>query len=181
MMNKEELTTLPVQGTSHCSCLEHCFLFRILGRSNVQTRSFNKGHCTNLFCRLYFVQSCVGESALDPPLLTCSTVVKEAETRSGAREEPCTVWGLAMRMVLKFKFSRGIWSQVRLALVTRDLSCSVLCRFRRSRVVRVALCPSHGARSRSLPLVTRLRPLSKQQENALADSNCSTPCLTAKC
>ncbi len=27
-MNKEELTTLPMpQGTSHCSCLEHCFLF----------------------------------------------------------------------------------------------------------------------------------------------------------
>ncbi len=27
LMNKEELMTLPVQGTSHCSCLEHCFLF----------------------------------------------------------------------------------------------------------------------------------------------------------
>ncbi len=27
-MNKEELTTLPtLQGTSHCSCLEHCFSF----------------------------------------------------------------------------------------------------------------------------------------------------------
>ncbi len=27
LMNKEELTTLPMlQGTSHCSCLEHCFL-----------------------------------------------------------------------------------------------------------------------------------------------------------
>ncbi len=26
-MNKEELTTLPAQGTSHCSCLEHCLLF----------------------------------------------------------------------------------------------------------------------------------------------------------
>ncbi len=27
-MNKEELMTLPtLQGTSHCSCLEHCFLF----------------------------------------------------------------------------------------------------------------------------------------------------------
>ncbi len=27
-MNKEELMTLPTrQGTSHCSCLEHCFLF----------------------------------------------------------------------------------------------------------------------------------------------------------
>ena len=25
-MNKEELATLPtLQGTSHCSCLEHCF------------------------------------------------------------------------------------------------------------------------------------------------------------
>ena len=29
-MNKEELMTLPMlQGTSHCSCLEHCFLFCI--------------------------------------------------------------------------------------------------------------------------------------------------------
>ncbi len=29
-MNKEELTTLLTpQGTSHCSCLEHCFLFRV--------------------------------------------------------------------------------------------------------------------------------------------------------
>ncbi len=29
-MNKEELTTLPtLQGTSHCSCLEHCFLFAV--------------------------------------------------------------------------------------------------------------------------------------------------------
>ncbi len=27
-MNKEELMTLAMlQGTSHCSCLEHCFLF----------------------------------------------------------------------------------------------------------------------------------------------------------
>ncbi len=27
-MNKEELTTLLTpQGTSHCDCLEHCFLF----------------------------------------------------------------------------------------------------------------------------------------------------------
>ena len=27
-MNKEELMTLlPLQGTSHCSCLEHCFSF----------------------------------------------------------------------------------------------------------------------------------------------------------
>ncbi len=27
-MNKEELTALPtLQGTSHCSCIEHCFLF----------------------------------------------------------------------------------------------------------------------------------------------------------
>ena len=30
-MNKEELTTLPMpQGTWHCSCLEHCFLFPVL-------------------------------------------------------------------------------------------------------------------------------------------------------
>ncbi len=29
MINKEELTTLQTsQRTSHCSCLEHCFLFR---------------------------------------------------------------------------------------------------------------------------------------------------------
>ncbi len=29
-MNKEELTTLlMLQGTLHCSCLEHCFLFPI--------------------------------------------------------------------------------------------------------------------------------------------------------
>ena len=29
-MNKEELTTLPMpQGTSHCSCLEHCFLLNL--------------------------------------------------------------------------------------------------------------------------------------------------------
>ncbi len=28
VMNKEELMTLLTpQGTSHCSCLEHCFLF----------------------------------------------------------------------------------------------------------------------------------------------------------
>ena len=28
LMNKEELMTLPTpQGTSHCSCLQHCFLF----------------------------------------------------------------------------------------------------------------------------------------------------------
>ncbi len=27
-MNKEELMTLPVQGTLHCSCIEHCFLFK---------------------------------------------------------------------------------------------------------------------------------------------------------
>ncbi len=28
LMNKEELMTLPTpQGTSHCSCIEHCFLF----------------------------------------------------------------------------------------------------------------------------------------------------------
>ena len=28
LMNKEELITLPMpQGTSHCGCLEHCFLF----------------------------------------------------------------------------------------------------------------------------------------------------------
>ena len=33
LMNKEELTTLPTpQGTSHCSCLEHCFLFFSLQR-----------------------------------------------------------------------------------------------------------------------------------------------------
>ncbi len=30
LMNKEELTTLPtLQGTSHCSCLEHCFLLTV--------------------------------------------------------------------------------------------------------------------------------------------------------
>ena len=29
LINKEELMTLPMpQGTSHCSCLEHCLLFR---------------------------------------------------------------------------------------------------------------------------------------------------------
>ncbi len=29
-MNKEELTTLLTpQGTSHCSCLEHCFLLDV--------------------------------------------------------------------------------------------------------------------------------------------------------
>ncbi len=27
LMNKEELMPLPAQGTSHCSCLEHGFLF----------------------------------------------------------------------------------------------------------------------------------------------------------
>ncbi len=31
MEDKEELTTLPAQGTSHCSCLEHCFLFLSAG------------------------------------------------------------------------------------------------------------------------------------------------------
>ncbi len=31
-MNKEESTTLPTpQGTSHCSCLEHCFLLGCRG------------------------------------------------------------------------------------------------------------------------------------------------------
>ncbi len=30
LMNKEELMTLPMpQGTLHCSCLEHCFLFML--------------------------------------------------------------------------------------------------------------------------------------------------------
>ncbi len=29
LMNKDELMTLPTpQGTSHCSCLEHCFLLQ---------------------------------------------------------------------------------------------------------------------------------------------------------
>ncbi len=32
LMNKEELMTLPtLQGTSHCSCLEHCFSFEMSG------------------------------------------------------------------------------------------------------------------------------------------------------
>ncbi len=32
LMNKEELTTLPtLQGTLHCSCLEHCFSFTVEG------------------------------------------------------------------------------------------------------------------------------------------------------
>ncbi len=32
LMNKEELMTLPTpQGTSHCSCLEHCFLLGSMG------------------------------------------------------------------------------------------------------------------------------------------------------
>ncbi len=36
-MNKEELTTLLVQGTSHCSCLEHCFLFCVFcGRQTIR-------------------------------------------------------------------------------------------------------------------------------------------------
>ncbi len=34
-MNKEETTVLPTpQGTSHCSCLEHCFLFEKLSRAS---------------------------------------------------------------------------------------------------------------------------------------------------
>ncbi len=33
-MNKEELKTLLTpQGTSHCSCLEHCFLFQVNRRA----------------------------------------------------------------------------------------------------------------------------------------------------
>ncbi len=32
LMNKEEFMTLPTpQGISHCSCLEHCFLFCVQG------------------------------------------------------------------------------------------------------------------------------------------------------
>ncbi len=48
-MNKEELTTLPtLQGTSHCSCLEHCFpLFQSGGRGRLgrrqQTRQLRDG------------------------------------------------------------------------------------------------------------------------------------------
>ena len=44
LMNNEELTTLPTpQGTSHCSCLEHCFLFiHNTGANHVGKLVFNQ-------------------------------------------------------------------------------------------------------------------------------------------
>ncbi len=40
-MNKEELMTLPtLQGTSHCSCLEHCFLFILAKKILAHAGSF---------------------------------------------------------------------------------------------------------------------------------------------
>ncbi len=44
LMNKEELMTLLTrQGTSHCSCLEHCILFSLLS-CHVLTGPLRDGH-----------------------------------------------------------------------------------------------------------------------------------------
>ncbi len=69
-MNKEELMTLPTpQGTSHCSCLEHCFSFLIaLAKS--------------IFSTCLSVRGPVGLRLL-PPKLILMLAVEEVSSISG--------------------------------------------------------------------------------------------------
>ena len=124
-MNKEELTTLPTpQGTSHCSCLEHCFLLQVWRRRSYPAARWSRPRGGSADTRTSWSPSAWSEAAATRRETTPSTATSrrpatsspstgERQRRGGMGKTWCGVGARKGGLVGEGRSERDWWGCVR--------------------------------------------------------------------